>query len=315
MERPMRSTVPPHAPPTTAALATLGGLATLALATLLTVALAPAAGAQASTAAIAAPVTAADVDAGESLSTLAAGIGYVDADGDGQPDMSVPDEPVYLDVDGSQTVSFADVRLTGFGNYVAGSQVALTNQDLGLPLRARGAFGSVDGAWYADTDGSTTVSAGDVRITPSFGGKVAASDGQAGASLGNVNSAPRMGFLDLDDDLRYDSGETLFIDVEAQGTPDAGRISAGDLRMHPLGFAADDAPTRGEFEDLQRSVGLDPAGEGGDGVIVRTDVDEASSAWTAPVVLAFLLGVANIVGLGVVYSMMRRTQRPRNPFK
>ncbi len=145
--------------------------------------------------------------------SLPAAVSFYDVDGDGVVDA---DEPVYLDVSGSDQVDALDVRISVPG-YPSGSQVHATDDDYGLsPLEPLGERGNVtfqdsdessdlsaSDALYLDLDGDQTVSTGDVRLTQAdghlAGSRVAAADADAGENLlGDGLDAGRFAFYDLD---------------------------------------------------------------------------------------------------------------------
>ncbi len=113
-------------------------------------------------------------------------------------------EWIYRDVDGSGTVSAGDIRLSavqmGSVTYAAGSRVAAADLDVGYGLTAFGPqerhteFVPANGRYdsresiYRDVDGSGTVSAGDIRLTPRgpprpYGSTVRAGDPDVGLIL------------------------------------------------------------------------------------------------------------------------------------
>lgn len=256
-----------------------------------------------------------DAANGRILSTLTVTLGYVDANANGRADPSSPAEPVYLDLDNSRTVTYGDVRLTPLGRYPAGSTVDVTNHDLHLTLvTPHGWVASTSqGAWLADLDANLQVSAGDVRLSGTFGEHVDASAGDRGAGLQAVQQATptfsRVGYLDQDSDGRHDATEPLVFDLEPTGSAGSGRVSPGDLRLQPAGPGLDDGPSRAEFEAL---AAQGSAEDSGSVTVVDDDPAGGRSAWGLPETVLLLLGVANLAGLAVLF---RRSARPRNPFK
>jgi hypothetical protein len=257
---------------------------------------------------------------GRTLAGLTAGIGFFDANGNGRADPMAPAEPVYLDLDGSRSVSYGDVRLTGYGGYPAGSTADVTNGDLTLALAApQGWIASTpQAAWYVDVDGDRQVSAGDVRLSGAFGSHVGASDGDLRTGLRPAQQATsslgRLGYLDADSDGTHDATEAIVFDLDASGSADAGRVTAGDLRLTPSGPGLDDGPTRAEFDQATGKSATGGSGSGSTGGVTIVDHGEASqgSGWGLPETVLLVLGLVNLAGLVV---LSRRTSRPRNPFK
>jgi hypothetical protein len=255
----------------------------------------PASAAAAGATALLVPTPFGDADVGQALLVRQAPIRFIDGNGDSKVGA---DEPAYWDLDDSNDVSVDDLRLRPFLGLLPGTAVAITDLDAGRKLAgSAGWFGAAGGHWYADVDGTATVTLGDLRLADAT--PVPATDPEAGRPVAfppNAQPPGRASFVDSDRDAVRDHGEPVYLDLDAGGNPSQPTVSVGDLR---LAYRAATAPDDGNDE----------------GVLVRTDVDDSASAWTPPVILAFLLGVANLVGLGAVYSLMRRTQRPRNPFK
>jgi hypothetical protein len=291
---------------------------TLLVAALAATALSLPAQAQSSTFSVVAQGDAAD---GRTLSTLAAGagIGYFDADNDGAADPSSPTEPVYLDLDGSHSVSYGDVRLAAHGHYPAASTVDVTNADLSLPLTApRGWLASTaQAAWYLDLDGNLQVSAGDLRLSDRFGGHVGAGDGDVRTPLQAAQTATpsfgRIGYVDGNSNGRADAGEGLYFDLDASGAPGSGKVNAGDLRVAPGGPGLDDGPTRAEFDQATgKASATGGPGSTGGLTVVHDHETTRTSAWGTPETVLLVLALANLAGLAVLW---RRDSRPRNPFK
>ena len=249
---------------------------------------------------------------GKPLSTLNTGLGFIDANGNGRADVSEPGEPVYLDVDGSRSATYGDLRLTAALGYAAGTSVDVLNADAGHVLATPGGWFSTTpaGAWIVDLDGDRTVSLGDLRMAP-FGGRVVASDADLRAPLQaaqqQVTSSARVGYVDLDGDRARDAAEPVYLDLDPSGTPGNGQVSNGDLRLAASGPGLEpDTPTRAEFEAALSEAGVET---GADGSFAR----DQASAWDTPTVLALVLGLANLVGLVYVVGQVRKAREPRHP--
>lgn len=266
-------------------------------------------------------VAAGDAAEGKTLSGLQAGLGYVEANGNGRPDPAAPAEPVYLDADGSRTVTYGDLRLTAHGNYPAGSTVDVTNTDLNLVLAVPQGWiaSTAQGAWLADLDGDRQVSAGDVRLSGGFGAHVLPGDGDLRTGLQQAQQATsalaRIGYLDSDSDGGHDPAEPLVFDLDPSGSAGSGRVTAGDLRIQPGAPGLDNGPTRAEFDQATGKTATGaPGGSGSTGgvTVVSDKSDAGGSGWGMPETVLLVLGLVNLAGLAVLY---RRGQRPRNPFK
>lgn len=288
---------------------------TLAAALLLLAVLAAPAQAQGATFAV---VAQGDPAEGRTLSPLSAGIGYLEANGNGRADPAAPAEPVYLDADGSRSVTYGDVRLTAQGSYPAGSTVDVTNTDLGLALsNAPGWLASTaQGAWLVDMDGDRSVSAGDVRLSGSFGAHVLPGDGDVRTGLQQAQQATsslnRIGYLDPDSNGRHDPAEAVYFDLDSSGSAGSGKVTAGDLRLQPGSPGLDNGPTRAEFDQATgKSSATGGSGSTG-GVTLVNQGGKAASSWGMPETVLLVLGLVNLAGLAVLY---RRSARPRNPFK
>src|ERR1051326_275535 len=198
-------------------------------------------------------VSAGDAQQGLALQFYgAATLAFADSNGNGQADGQAPQEAVYLDLDGTHSATYADVRLTPLLGYPAGSLVDAANADAGRSLRvAPGWFASAaNGAWYVDADGSHAVSAGDVRLTSNVGSRVAPGDADAGTALSqaqaNVAVSNRVGFADANGDGVHQATEPIVLDLDASGGAGAGHLSPGDVRLRLAGFGVDDSVTHAE---------------------------------------------------------------------
>lgn len=204
-----------------------------------------------------------DDDVSLALQTFLAPAGYVDANGNRQFDATAPDETMYLDLDNSHTVSFADLRMNGFLGYGAGSAVDFTNRDFGRDLiEPRGWFArDASQAWWFDADQSATISPGDLRVTGAGAGtKAQAGDAALGGALTVVQdtftAAVRLGWNDANGNRVRDLTEPVYLD-----TNNDKQASPGELRISTLGLGLDNDVTRAEFEaalaDLRsRDAGL-----------------------------------------------------------
>lgn len=218
---------------------------------LLLVLLASALPAQGAGPSFAAPVRPGDGDLGTALISFLAPVGFVDANGNGAVDAVQPDEALYLDLDASRTVSFGDLRLTGFLTYAAGSSVDQSNRDFGRFLATPTGWFAHDGPqrWYFDSDASKTVSLADVRITgDAQGSKVRVGDPDAGAALTQVQAIAnppklRVGWADADRDNVRQLTEAVYLDVNLNS-----EVDAGEVRFTTTGLGLDNEPTRGEFD-------------------------------------------------------------------
>lgn len=282
-------------------------VATVALAVALALALAPVA-AGAGPVQLLAAVQNGDGAIGHALTTLNAPLQFIDGDRDLK---ASPGEPAYWDLDDSTTVSVGDLRLRPYLAYGAGSLVQVTDHDTDRALYpSSGWFGSANGAWFADFDATKTVTAGDVRMAS--GAAVGSGDGDLGAALSfpQVAMPPgRIGLDDRDGDRRRDAGEDVYVDLDAGNVIGPALVGVGDLRQLAATTASSGSSASGGA-----TAGAGGDGSEGDG---STPPPEAPSSgeWTAPVVLAVLLGLANLAGLVFVYSRLRGGGPPRNPFK
>jgi hypothetical protein len=245
-------------------------------------------------------------------------LGFTDLDSDGRADAGEPDETVYLDIDGSRSVTYGDVRLSTFLDYAAGTTVAATNRDLGRALTtAQGWIASTStGTWVMDVDGDRAISVGDVRFSATFGDRVLAGDADLRTSLQpaqqQTSSLSRLGYLDLDSDNARDPREPLIFDLDPNGSPGQGKATNGDLRLTPVGPGVDDTLSRAEFEDAIGKAGVQQQNGSYERTVVET---EGGSSWGMPETVLLLLALVNLAGLAFVYTRLRSGGAPRNPFK
>jgi len=291
---------------------------TLPLLALLAAALLAGPAAAQSSSALATTVAAGDAQQGQSLQFLsAASLGFFDSNGDGRANARAPQEPVYLDLDGSRSVTYGDLRLTPVLSYPAGSLVNASNADIGHALTATAGWfaQTAQGAWFVDADGSRTVSDGDVRLASPAGARVSGSDADARTPLeaaqGNVASASRVGFVDADSDGRRGATEPVVLDLDAAGASGAGRLSAGDVRLRVSGFGSDDSVSHAELQDALSKVGVTSQG----GTYQAPPATPPPPAWGTPQLVLLALAAVNLVAVIYVFSLVRQQQRPRNPFK
>jgi hypothetical protein len=283
----------------------------LALAALLLLALP----ASAAPAPFLAALKAGDTDLNQPLTTFTAKVGYLDGNVNGSPDAAAPDENVYLDLDGSTSVSYGDLRLTPFDTYAAGTVVDLANRDVGRALASVDYsvwFAHAGESWYLDMDSSRTVSVGDVRMAATAPGKVHAGDAALGTPLARPDGA-RTGSLGWWGSGPRNPTGALYVDIDIFSTGN-GRTSAGDLRLTPAGFAPDDAPTRAEFEQAQHAGTQTVSASGS--AAPPASFGSAPSAWRALDWLLVGLAVLNLAGLVAVARRLEHLRGPpRNPFK
>lgn len=247
-------------------------------------------------------------------------IGYIDANGDGRPNDQSPDEPIYMDLDGSLTVTYGDLRLTPFASYGAGTNVDVANRDIGRTLsRATGWFATdASGAWFVDTDLSRTITSTDVRLGPSFT-KVRTGDPASGQTLAQaqqqVSNGARVGYYDADNDGRRSLSDPLVLDLDAHNGATAGRATLGDIRIDSAGPGLDPAGSSGGSTGGSGD-GAGPGGDGdGSGIDDAGDGEaEGGSGWGAPEMVLLVLFLVNLVGLAFVYKLAGGGS-PRNPFK
>jgi hypothetical protein len=253
-----------------------------------------------------APVTGGDADLGTPLpSSFHFRVAYVDANGNGRVDSAAPDEPVYLDVDGSQTVSYGDIRLTEF-HYPAGTVVDLGNRDFGLKLSGSGVLARAGSLWFADTDSTLTVSPSDVRLD-SFT-KVLAGDADLGAPLDIPPSARgALWWHDADGDGRRGAMETLYVDMDPYAAGLRG-VTVGDLRIVPGPFGVDDYVREGDLAGL-----VPPAASPEAPLQAAVPVAQAEAGWRTLDWILVVVGVANLAGL-VIVGRLAAARHPRNPF-
>ncbi|MEK6984792.1 MAG: hypothetical protein AABX89_00200 [Candidatus Thermoplasmatota archaeon] len=230
-----------------------------------------------------------DADINGSLSTVRAPFAFADANGNGRLDNVAPTEPIYVDLDGSNSVSYGDIRLAPFGSYAAGTRVDVTNRDVGRLLTATpGWFARATSVWIADLDNSQTATAWDVQFSTGSPTYLAAGDALIGQQLtapaGNSRS------------LAVTTSGGLFLDAESF-TSGSGRVSPGDLRITPGPFASDDTPT--------------PASSSGSSIVQANE-----SGWRVLDGLLLVLTALNLVGLlFVVRTLTQLRGPPKNPFK
>lgn len=257
------------------------------------------------------PVALSSPDNGRALAAVNAPLGYLDGDVDLVVDA---DEPAYLDLDASGTVTVGDLRLAPFGTVPAGTEVAVADGDASRRLeRASGWFGQSGTSWYADLDGTRTVTEADVRIDTAPQ-RVAAGSPERGQALSFPTTALLAGSVAIDDadrDGRHDRGEAAFLDLDTSarsGPPVAG---AGDLRFTPSAVAAGEPVSRAEFEDALRQLGVEA--EPGGGFTGAASGDAGEGGIRGLDIVLLVLAAANLAGLVVVLRSSRGP--PRNPFK
>lgn len=194
-------------------------------------------------------VTSTDPDILRALTGFRPLLGFTDANSNGILD-SAPDEPAYLDLDESKTVTYGDLRLTAVFDYPAATRVDLTNRDFGWTLlQARGWFARApSGAWVVDTDDSGTLTAGDIRISgPEAWTKVTAAEAAATTPLtkvqGTLPPSARVGYVDQDLDGRRGPADAAYVDLDADT-----KVTPGDLRITIGALAPETAPTRAEHD-------------------------------------------------------------------
>lgn len=234
-----------------------------------------------------------DAALGQSLSVVGAPITFIDAQVD---QVANVDEPLYWDLDASNTVSVGDIRLRAFLGQAAGTEVRVSDLDTGRTLLATTAwFGTTGGNWFADLDASHSVTGGDLRLGETVS-VVAAGSGEEGQPLAYPQGAQGPGTValaDLDGDRRRDAGEGLYLNLDTGVGPPV--VSLGDLRVVPAA----------------RPAASGQAASGGSSVAPEAD----KSTWGTPETVLLVLGLANLVGLVFVYTKLRDGGAPRNPFK
>lgn len=253
----------------------------------------------ANAAALAQPVPAGDTAAGQGLTPRRAVVAFLDLDFDQQADAAGPAEPLYLDADASGTVNFGDLRLTPFGAYGAGSDVQAADTDNDRTLTAAGGwFAAADGAWYGDVDGSSTVSAGDLRLAT--GDRVGSTDSMLGTALARSSLVPMnmVDIRDTDGDGRRDAGESLYLDLDRNQA-----VSPGDLRFLVVAAATGTS-----------GASATGSGHDGEGSSSGTSAEDERGVRGLDVVLIALV-VLNLAGLAYAIREARSGRPPRNPFK
>ncbi|HEX2066757.1 MAG TPA: hypothetical protein VHI93_08095 [Candidatus Thermoplasmatota archaeon] len=279
----------------------------LAAAALLLVAFLPTAHADATP--FAASVEGVDGEMGRMYQAGRAAVAFLDANLNGRPDTAAPDEVVYLDLDGSGSASYGDLRLTAFDTYPAGSVVNQTNRDAGRPLALlhNAWFSQAGTAWVLDMDASSTLTVGDLRLQP-MPAKVRAAEPGLGQPLARPTGA-QVGAIAWTATGPRDPANAFYVDMD-RFTNGGDRVSPGDLRITPLGLAQDGAPTREEFEQAQRL--LMPASTED---AAQPPASISPAAWRALDWFVVGLGILNLVGLVAIARQLNQPRPPRNPFK
>lgn len=225
-------------------------------------------------------------DGGAEFKLLPAKVAFIDADKDGRIDHGDQEEPIYIDAHDDGVLNRGDIRLTGhFGE--PGTSVQLGDADFGLDILDTSAWFARSGdAWFLDTDGSRTISAGDLRLDGAEPGRrVLSSDGDVGRSSPaiqtTVDPSRRIGWTDPDRDGRVDPGEGIYIDLEYQsGT--AQTTAVGDL-VFLNRISATDADIPGTPDDADDEA---MGATGSDGAAGDEGPD-----W------GLILGIVDLVGL------------------
>jgi hypothetical protein len=161
-------------------------------------------------------------------------------------------DPVYIHINPTEpTVSENDVRLTSFGSFPPGSQVRLTDPDVGYPLSQFGSTGfSRAEVRYFDVDGDKayslndpvyldfnpgTVTSGDIRLTNYMGydagTRVRDSDLDSGKPTtilpGMLNFFNSNGDINNGGYAIYDSGDIIYMDTQAPFLT----VTVNDIRL------------------------------------------------------------------------------------
>ncbi len=205
-------------------------------------------------------VASTDSDNGAVFRATNARVAWLDADLNGQPGHTTPQEPIYMDVDGSGTISYGDLRLTPYGRFPAGSAVGVSDGDLGLALHGTKAWfaSTTGGEWLIDMDQNVRASVGDLRVQGSQAGtRLAAGDPGLDQALTRqqlqVSESVRVGWSDPNGNGVVDPGESIYLDLVKQ-TGSRTVIETGDVRLTSASFDPDgagsdppaDTPTGGE---------------------------------------------------------------------
>jgi hypothetical protein len=233
-----------------------------------------------------------DPDANASYTNNRAALGFLDGNGDGHLQVANPAEPVYIDLDNSNSVTYGDIRLTAFTPYAAGTRVDLTNVDAGRPLASvTGWFAKGADGWVADLDGSGTLSVGDLRFIGEVPRQAMPGDADLGLAL-----TPLVG----GHNFAMTTGGGLFLDVDVSGTG-GGRVSPGDARITPGPFAKDTPSTA---TGATTTIAPDP--------LVKT----TEGGWRLLDGILVALAILNLAGLlFVVRSVNQLRGPPKSPFK
>jgi hypothetical protein len=260
-----------------------------------------------------------DASLDQPLAPLDAAIAFLDANHNGKVDATDPDEPVYLDMDHDGTVGYADIRLTPFLHYPAGSLVGLSNRDLGFRLATASgwfAFSTTD-AWYLDFDSSNSATVGDLRLSGTlFGTKVAVGNPDQGTPLSPAQAwqtpTSRVALRDANSNGLYDPGETVYLDMDANVPSGARKVSVDDARLTPSAMVVDKDLTRADVD--QAIAAALPVAKTTTGTYTNTL--GSSESWR--LLDWFLVGltVLNLVGLVAIVRRLNHNHRPpHNPFK
>lgn len=235
-------------------------------------------------------VKAGDGDVGVPFQSTHAPVAFIDGNGNGKADASDPDEPLYLDLDASGTVSHSDLRLTVFLGHGAGTLVDLADADAGRILtNSASAFLARSGStWWLDLAGNYAVDVGDLRLDASGPVKMHAGDAGLGTTL-TVGGSAQTGFVSLTEGST--SHAVVYIDEDAYGNG-GGHVTPGDLR-----FTAQTAT----------SAASGPA---------ASLVTPGESGWRLLDGILVVLAVLNLAGLlFVVRTVNQLRGPPKNPFK
>lgn len=189
-------------------------------------------------------------DADQYVPTLAPGVSqflcYIDSSGNGGFDVN---EPLYLhfgNVCGNSTAASYDLRLTPNAGFAAFTKVRAGHSDFGAALSSYGsliAYYDADGTgttgvgdtFYADRDGSESVSVGDYRWTANgqFAAGTVVKNGDTDVSLpvsglGGVNGL--IDFWDVDGTISRTAGDVYYLHTGNGGVVSPnGSVRLGDL--------------------------------------------------------------------------------------